>query len=61
VKHVFVDSGAFFAHLVSEDPLHARAREFFTRAGQEAWHLVTTNAVLYETHALITNRAREGR
>lgn len=61
MKSVFVDSGAFFAHLVSEDPLHARAMEFFTRAAEQGWRLVTTNAVVYETHALVTNRAREGR
>ena len=61
MKHVFVDSGGFFAHLVSEDPLHTRARELFAQAKREDWHLVTTNAVVYETHALLTNRAREGR
>ena len=61
MNHVFVDSGGFFAHLVSEDALHARARELFAQAEREDWHLVTTNAVVYETHALLINRAREGR
>ncbi len=61
MKHVFVDSGGFFAHLVSEDSRHAHARELFARAEGEGWHLVTTNAVVYETHALLTNRARKGR
>ena len=61
MKHVFVDSGDFFAHLISEDVLHARARELFVQAEREDWHLVTTNAVVYETHALLINRAREGR
>lgn len=61
MKLVFVDSGGFFAHLVSEDPVHAHATELFAQAERESWHLVTTNAVVYETHALLTNRAREGR
>jgi hypothetical protein len=45
----------------SEDPVHAHATELFAQAERESWHLVTTNAVVYETHALLTNRAREGR
>lgn len=53
MKHVFVDSGGFFAHLVSEDALHARASELFAQAEREDWHVVTTNAVVYETHALL--------
>ncbi|OFW06460.1 MAG: hypothetical protein A3I61_20125 [Acidobacteria bacterium RIFCSPLOWO2_02_FULL_68_18] len=61
MKVVFVDSGGFFAHLVSEDPLHTRAKELFAQAERESWRLVTTNAVVYETHALLTNRTREGR
>ena len=61
MRHVFVDSGGFFAHLVAEDPLHTRARELFAQAEREGWRLATTNAVVYETHALLTNRAREGR
>ncbi len=55
------DSGGFFAHLVSKDALHTRATELFARAEREGWHLVTTNAVVYETHALLVNRARDGR
>lgn len=46
---------------MSEDVFHTRARELFAQAEQEGWHLVTTNAVVYETHALLVNRAREGR
>lgn len=61
MKLVFVDSGGFFAHLVSEDPFHSRARGLFAQAEQESWRLVTTNAVVYETHALLTSRTREGR
>ncbi len=61
MKLVFVDSGGFFAHLVSEDAFHSHAKKLFAQAEREGWHLVTTNAVVYETHALLTNRAREGR
>jgi uncharacterized protein len=61
VKRVFVDSGGFFAHLVKEDALHGRARDLFAQAEREHWDLITTNAVVYETHALLTNRARDGR
>jgi predicted nucleic acid-binding protein len=58
---VFVDTGGFFAALVAEDANHAHAARLFTRVRREAWRLVTTNAVLYETHALLVNRVRNGR
>lgn len=61
MKRVFVDSGGFFAHLVAEDALHVRASDLFRQAERERWDLITTNAVVYETHALLTNRARDGR
>ncbi len=61
MSQVFVDSGGFFAHLVKEDSVHLRANALFDQAAREGWHLFTTNAVVYETHALLTNRAREGR
>ncbi len=58
---VFVDSGGWFAYLVGSDAEHAAAHRLFTRARDERRTLVTTNAVLFETHALIVNRARDGR
>jgi predicted nucleic acid-binding protein len=61
VKRVFVDTGAWFAHLVAEDADHAAAGRLFKQARAERWWLVTTNAVMFETHALLVNRAREGR
>ena len=61
MKRVFVDSGAFFAHLVVEDAFHETARSIFGRAVAERWRLVTSNAVVYETHALLLNRVRNGR
>lgn len=38
MKLVFVDSGGFFAHLVAEDSLHARAKELFAQAQREGTH-----------------------
>jgi uncharacterized protein len=61
VKRVFVDSGGWFAQLVAEDADHATAQRLFQQALAERWSLFTTNAVVYESHALILNRAREGR
>jgi len=61
LKRVFVDSSGIFAHIVSEDASHHPAEAAFTRARDEGWRLVTTNAVLYEVHALILNRVRDGR
>jgi uncharacterized protein len=61
VRHVFVDTSAFFALTVVEDQNHIHTRELFAQAYRESWSLVTTNAVVVETHALILNRARPGR
>jgi predicted nucleic acid-binding protein len=40
---------------------HGRADELFGLAQREAWRLVTTNAVVFETHALLLHRSRSGR
>jgi uncharacterized protein len=61
VKRVFVDTGAFFALAAAEDAAHLPSQEIFGRAERERWQLVTTNAVVYETHALLLTRARDGR
>lgn len=61
MRRVFVDTSAFFAHLVAEDRHHPQARALFERAGRESWTLVTTNAVVSETYTLIRVRARNGR
>lgn len=61
MKRVFVDSGGFFALLAREDRFHERARTLFQRANSENWRLVTTNAVVIETYALILTRAYNGR
>jgi predicted nucleic acid-binding protein len=61
VKRVFVDTSGFYALIVRDDENHARAHEVFQRAHLEAWSLLTTNAVVFETHALLLHRARPGR
>jgi predicted nucleic acid-binding protein len=61
VRRVFVDTSAFFAHLVAEDRHHPQARALFERAARESWTLVTTNAVVSETYTLIRVRAHNGR
>lgn len=61
MRRVFVDTSAFFAHLVAEDRHHSQARALFETAAREAWTLITTNAVVSETYTLIRVRARNGR
>lgn len=61
MRQVFVDSGGFFALLVPEDHNHQSATNLFSRATAEEWRLTTTNAVLFETYALLVNRVRNGR
>lgn len=61
MKKVFIDSGGWYAHLVTDDADHAVAHRLFAQARSERWSLVTTNAVVFETYALVLNRAREGR
>ena len=47
--------------LIAEDAHHGRARELFARANLEQWRLITTNAVTYETYAVLLRRARHPR
>lgn len=61
MKRVFVDTGGFFALLCAEDQCHERARSLFAEADALRWRLVTTNAVVIETHALLVARLRDGR
>ncbi len=61
MRRVFVDTSAFFAHLVAEDRHHLQARALFEKAARESWTLITTNAVVSETYTLIRMRARNGR
>lgn len=61
MKPVFVDSGGFFAHLAGADPFHEQAVALFQRAKTERWRLLTTNAVVFETYALLLYRTRNGR
>lgn len=61
MKRVLVDTGGFFALYSANDVDHARAIEAFRKANSERWELVTTNAVVVETYALLLNRTGEGR
>jgi uncharacterized protein len=61
VRRVFVDTSGFYALIVGKDDNHGRADELFGLAQREAWRLVTTNAVVFETHALLLHRSRPGR
>jgi predicted nucleic acid-binding protein len=61
VRRVFVDTSAFFALAVGKDGNHVRSRELFTQAERERWRLITTNAIIFETHALLLNCSRPGR
>ena len=58
MKRVFVDNGFFFAHLVAEDRQHAASHVLFERVTREAWTLISTNAVVWESYTLL--RARSG-
>ncbi len=60
MKRVFVDSGGFFDLLAREDRFHKCARALFQRTNSENWRLITTNAVVIETYALILTRAYNG-
>jgi len=55
-----VDSSAFFALIAREDRHHKEAAALFTSADHEHWELVTTNATVFECHALLLNRSRPG-
>ena len=57
MRRVFVDSGGFYAVLVADDAHHSAARSIFEKAASEGWALVTTNAVVFEAHALLLKRA----
>ena len=61
MKRVFVDTSGFFALIVAKDENHGSAHELFKLAQRESWVLVTTNAVVFETHAQLLHRARPAR
>lgn len=61
MRRVFVDSGGFFAVLIAQDESHARAKALFDQADTERWQLVTSNAVVIETYALLLARTRQKR
>jgi uncharacterized protein len=61
VNAVFVDTSGFYAHLVDGDARHAEATRLLSALRKDQRRLLTTNAVVFETYALLLNRTREGR
>jgi len=61
VRRVFIDSSAFFALIARQDMFHRESVALFSRAQSERWELLTTNATVFECHALLLNRSRPGR
>lgn len=56
---IFVDAGLFYARLAEDDENHAVADLFFNGIAL-AFPLITTNAVIYEAHALLLRLTRSG-
>ncbi len=55
-QRIFVDSSAYYATIDRRDADHAPAAATMQRLARERRTLVTTNAVLFELHALLVNR-----
>jgi uncharacterized protein len=56
VRRAFVDTSGFYALADCDDHHHKLVDDLFARAQSEKWRLVTTNAVVFECHALLVNR-----
>ena len=56
----FVDTGGWYGYIVEEDRHRPVARRLIERAAKEDWSLYTTDDVVFETYALLVNRARNG-
>jgi predicted nucleic acid-binding protein len=54
---IFVDTGVFYARLDEDDQNHPQAEQFFRGIGLTE-PMVTSTAVVYETHALLLRMAR---
>lgn len=55
-RRVFVDTGAYYAAIDERDDSHRTASEIMHRMSIEGRELITTNAVLFELHALVVSR-----
>lgn len=60
MKQSFIDSSGFFAHVAELDDHHDQALEIFSRLARLNIAMVTTDAVMVETHALILHRLKDG-
>jgi predicted nucleic acid-binding protein len=56
---IFVDAGLFYARLAEDDENHTVADLFFNGIAL-SFPLITTNAVIYEAHALLLRLSRSG-
>jgi len=56
MKTVFVDTSAFYAAMDATESNHAPSLDWFRRADQEEWSLLTHNYVAHETWALLQAR-----
>ena len=61
MRRVFIDTSGFYALIDRDDQHHDLAADLFARAEHERWRLLTTNAVVFETHGLLVNRFRKRR
>lgn len=61
MKQLFVDTSAFAALFMSDDPDHEDVKAVFQDANRKRRGIVTTNAVVFETYVLLLHRARRGR
>lgn len=52
----FTDTSAYYALVDEQDRDHPEAVARFARLTRERWHLVTTNFVVAELHALLLHR-----
>jgi len=52
-RRVLVDSSAYLGFLDADDEHHAQARRLFAELARLRYRLYTTNAMLFEAHALI--------
>ncbi len=57
-RDAFIDTSGFYAILVKDDPLHAKANEILAHAKRRTIRFVTTDYILDETATLLTSRRR---
>ena len=56
-----MDTSAWYAYIVPADEAHAHAAHVIKQAAEAGAEILTTNAVVAETYALLLNRPEAGR